>query len=661
MAEKLEIIIGAKDQFSKTMGSLRSMLPSIKTLAISAGAAVGGLGAGLFAIANSTAKAGSELQKMSLRLGIGTDALGEYHHAAEMSGVSTETFNMAMQRMVRRIAEAAQGTGEAVDALKELGMPIKDLAAMKPDEQFEKITEAMQGTETQADRVRLAMKLFDSEGVKLVQMMGNGVEGLNKFREEAKALGITFDQVGADQSAEFRDNLLRIQRIFTGIKTQIGQAIIPIFSEWAGIAAEAGKKIVGYVRQNKDAIKDYAETFVTSIGTMAKIGSYGVAVLIDSWRGLKMIWQILKIAFYEFIEISKKGIYELQEALLAWYKILGKDEAIERLIYNMNNTAITIGNVALKSELAKQALKDLIEQPLAFSQVGDAISFIEKSIEELRAAAGANGIPPFDDENVDRTKGNIEKVSDAQQGAIDALRKMWEEYFLTESERIDIWYLEQQEKFAGHREALNDLDQIYLAKQIELGLKQTDERIKAEEAANSRIKTERMNTLQNLANIGLIFGKKGLMISRMLAIPHAIIATRDAAISAYKAMAGIPIIGPALGVIAAAAATAYGMKQVGLIKAQTAHTGLTSVPSEQAYVLAERERVISAPQNRDLTEFLAGQQVGNTIEQFNTFNVLPNAGNVESLLQMSRRDWQNICEDKIVPALRSLKIAGIAA
>jgi hypothetical protein len=67
-AEKLEIIIHAKDQFSRTMKSLGGMLPNIKTLAIGAGAAIGGLGTGLFAIANSTAKAGDEYQKRVKRM-----------------------------------------------------------------------------------------------------------------------------------------------------------------------------------------------------------------------------------------------------------------------------------------------------------------------------------------------------------------------------------------------------------------------------------------------------------------------------------------------------------------------------------------------------------------------------------------------------------------
>ena len=78
MSEKVEIVIQAKDQFSKTMKSLRGMLPNVKTLALAAGAAFGGLGTGLYAIANSTAKAGDELQKMSLRVGISTETLAGF-------------------------------------------------------------------------------------------------------------------------------------------------------------------------------------------------------------------------------------------------------------------------------------------------------------------------------------------------------------------------------------------------------------------------------------------------------------------------------------------------------------------------------------------------------------------------------------------------------
>ncbi len=54
-------------------------------------------------------------------------------------------------------------------------------------------------------------------------------------------------------------------------------------------------------------------------------------------------------------------------------------------------------------------------------------------------------------------------------------------------------------------------------------------------------------------------------ITKATEISSAIAATASGAINAYKAMAGIPVVGPALGVAAAAAVSAYGALKVGVI------------------------------------------------------------------------------------------------
>jgi hypothetical protein len=56
---------------------------------------------------------------------------------------------------------------------------------------------------------------------------------------------------------------------------------------------------------------------------------------------------------------------------------------------------------------------------------------------------------------------------------------------------------------------------------------------------------------------------------KALAIADATIATGEAAISAYKSMVGIPVVGPGLAVAAAAAATAAGVANINSIKKQT--------------------------------------------------------------------------------------------
>ncbi len=128
--------------------------------------------------------------KFADRVGISADKLRVLSLAAEDTGVSTKTLTMSMQRMVRRVSEAAKGSGEAVKALKELGLSADRLNQISPDKQFGAIADAMNRVGSQSDKTRLAMKLFDSEGVSLINTMELGSQGLDKMADKAGNLGL---------------------------------------------------------------------------------------------------------------------------------------------------------------------------------------------------------------------------------------------------------------------------------------------------------------------------------------------------------------------------------------------------------------------------------------------------------------------------------------
>ncbi|MDP3113509.1 MAG: hypothetical protein Q8M98_01910 [Candidatus Cloacimonadaceae bacterium] len=95
------------------------------------------------------------------------------------------------------------------------------------------------------------------------------------------------------------------------------------------------------------------------------------------------------------------------------------------------------------------------------------------------------------------------------------------------------------------------------------------------EAAKSRIRNDyEMRNLQgaqqimrDLAKTSEIFGKKGFAMWKTLAIGQAMIDTYASATAAYKAMVGIPVVGPGLAVTAAAAAIGAGLANIAAIQA----------------------------------------------------------------------------------------------
>ena len=67
-----------------------------------------------------------ELGKLSSKLGVSTKFLSEYAAVADKAGLSQTQFSTGVQRFLRRLGEAQQGTGELLKPLKALGIGLKD-------------------------------------------------------------------------------------------------------------------------------------------------------------------------------------------------------------------------------------------------------------------------------------------------------------------------------------------------------------------------------------------------------------------------------------------------------------------------------------------------------------------------------------------------------
>ena len=150
----------AKEKVSKFKGFAKKSL-------------IAGIGAGVAAAGVIAAKTMGQMQpldemaKTADKLGIAANKMGGLQLAFEQTGVSANAGMVAMQRMTRRIADAANGAGPAAKALQELGLNANQLKALSPDQALNQIADAMKGVEGQSDKVRLAFSLFDSEGVGL--------------------------------------------------------------------------------------------------------------------------------------------------------------------------------------------------------------------------------------------------------------------------------------------------------------------------------------------------------------------------------------------------------------------------------------------------------------------------------------------------------------
>ena len=271
-------------QIDKTSKSVGAMGAGIKKLA------------GALALAFSASKIFSgiwdsfqqtdSLGKTAKRLGLISEELAALHVSAGLAGIGTDTLDMALQRMTRRVDEASRGLGEARPALKELGLDAKELAALDPAQQFEKIRAALNGVATSGGKVRLAFKLFDSEGVGVVNMLGTSLE---EASAEARKLGVAMTAVDVKRAEEVNDTWLRVKLAIDGIFNSIAKTLAPSLI----LVGKLFVEVATTMRENMGS-------GVTVMEGLNKV----LAVLASIIHGLMILWEGFKAAMVIAVKVG---------------------------------------------------------------------------------------------------------------------------------------------------------------------------------------------------------------------------------------------------------------------------------------------------------------------------------------------------------------------
>jgi len=262
---------------------------SFKIVAAAGAAAAAGLTGALTAIYSEQSSLIDQTAKFADRIGISTEALSQLRYSAELTGVGASDMDMALQRMTRRIAEAATGSGEAAPALKQMGLDAQALGRMTPDQQLSVLADSFKDVESQSERVRLAFKLFDSGGVALVNMLGSGSEGLKGMADEADSLGLTLSRVSAAKVEMANDAMTRVSATATAFKQELTTQLAPVIAGIGELFTENAKKHGGMASY----ISDGLESIVKGVGFVAD-GFQGWKVVL---KGVEVIWKGFTSAF----------------------------------------------------------------------------------------------------------------------------------------------------------------------------------------------------------------------------------------------------------------------------------------------------------------------------------------------------------------------------
>ena len=162
--------------------------------------------------------------------------------------------------------------------IRELGIDAQKLNEMSLDKRMLVLSDAFSNVTNESDRLRLAFKLFDSEGAALVNTLSQGREGLAGMLGEAEALGLVMSSDAAKGVEDAVDSLTRLKGLFSGVTRQLVAGLAPAIESLATAFTNKLKSAIdgagGSVEQfGRNLAVDFLEGAKTAIRASAAIGN----------------------------------------------------------------------------------------------------------------------------------------------------------------------------------------------------------------------------------------------------------------------------------------------------------------------------------------------------------------------------------------------------
>ena len=545
-------------QSNKTGGLLNSVFGSLQTKIALAGVAAA---TGLIALIKNSIDTAESLEKMSQRVGLSVESLSTLRYVAGLGGTDIDVFEKAVERMSRNLYDADKGLLTSKEAFDDLRIGIHNATGqLKSGEQIiYEVADRFKKMEDGSLKTALALKIFGRAGADLIPMLNRGSEQIKKYQEEARKLGLEVSTQTAKGAAELKDNMLRLESAVKGVGLSIAQELLP--------------SLVGVTG---------AMTIVAQDGqTMMTVG-----------QGLALIIKVLATAFGGLAT----GALVAAEGLGTYYAVMGKlitfnwDEiptAISKGWQMIKETSLSAGNAfnALWGDTKKyqDLLKALAEQDALGLQKAETQKLRDewnKTAKTLKHDIILAGLDPQSAKlqeliwKAQDLKEKYKGISGAAAG-IDQQLKLW----IQQAFELDNVTIKQAENILKIKPP-KDLVGKDIWGFIFEGIKPASEIVKS---TINDISTESLIHFTLLQDgVSDIFGNMAgaaesayqamgeknrtfFDIYKAFAVAQAGIDTYQSAVAAYKAMVGIPLVGPGLAIAAAAAATAFGLANIARI------------------------------------------------------------------------------------------------
>lgn len=358
----------AQSASSRTQGALGKLATvgaaSLKALAGAATVASGALAAlTVKGLANVDAQA-----KMARSVDGTVDGLRALQIAASDAGVSKGALSTSAQMLNQRLAEAARGSGTAVQALDTLGLSAQDLMRMDVDERMAVLADRMQQMGMSAGQSSDMMRQLGVRSREMSLLMIQGGDAIRDARQEVTDLGLSIDEVDAAKVEIANDAFSRIGMVISSVGDKIAVKFAPI--------------LLAVAEQFQDTAKE-AGGMGSIIDKVFAGMQRGVGFVLDVVNLLRIGWLAMSVAFQKVALTLVEKFADLAESLTNIYNKIP--------FFDERQFGVDIRGFQLSLESAieetQEKLFGLLDQDRPSVRLGQTIDNIIENVNELATAS----------------------------------------------------------------------------------------------------------------------------------------------------------------------------------------------------------------------------------------------------------------------------------
>jgi ABC-type glycerol-3-phosphate transport system permease component len=333
----------------------------------------------------SFTSATSELKNMSNATGISTDSLQELKYAAESSGAGLADVSTAIKTLSRNLVAADEGGKAAQDMLTKLGISSSDIINLKPEEQFNRIANALNQIPNPAEKSAAAMQIFGKSGTNLVPMISE----LDDLKNRAHELGIVLDSELVNAGNNLGNKFSDVGKQLKTVTQLIGASIAPQLENLLNKITPIITKVIEWIKNNSQLVTTIVAV-VGSIGTFLLTAGTAITVVATIVKSLSAFGLGLG-ALMGPLGLIVVAIGGIVAAIMNWQTVVyglqqAWDFVVKSILVSVSTVLSAMSQLPVVGKSAKTQLESIAKEIEAIEQ---RVADRAKERKELQGAANS--------------------------------------------------------------------------------------------------------------------------------------------------------------------------------------------------------------------------------------------------------------------------------